>query len=134
VSYQSALPDPFHPLWLQSTTPGKAFRVDLINHLAQDFAGKPQSEKILEFRVGVADINLYVGTFDVDDEFQAALPGQMAANVTVTVFVGGAGLTATPVIIFTPDGKVYLGSLQASIDVSLGGTMVFNGNANLVAS
>jgi hypothetical protein len=130
--YLSVQPDPFHPSWLRSTVPGKAFRNDLITHLTQDYGGRPQPEKIIAFRIGVADINHYVGTFAIDDEFLATLPGQKAANVTV--FVGGAGLIATPIIVFAPDGKVYLGSLQASIDTTSTGTMVFNGNANLIAN
>lgn len=78
-------------------------------------------------------IRYYIGPFAIDDTFAATLPGQSVTDVQV--YVGGAGPRATPIIAFASDGKVYTGSLQASIGMTPMGVPVFNAfRANLVAN
>lgn len=76
-------------------------------------------------------IQRYVEVFTIDRKIQASFHGQSGNDIIV--LVGGMGPKVRPIIAFAPDGRVYTGSLQASIGEMATGEIVFNAyRANLV--
>ena len=110
---------------------GEAF-TNLLDHIATNMKGASQAEKIKAFQEGVEAIRQYVGDFTITKVFDAANIGGGAKEFAV--FVGKQGPRGTPVIAFGKNGKVYTGSLEASVGKTASGDPVFNAfKANLKA-
>lgn len=75
----------------------------LLEHLRDDYRGASQAEKLSAFRNGVRMIQQFVGLFTIADEFTASFPGILRNDISV--FVGGPGPQATPIIAFAPNDK-----------------------------
>ena len=112
------------PAWLEGvTTPGEAFR-RLIRHLSTELKDANQEQKVLAFREGVDRIREKIGPLTVSAEFTAGLPGR--EDEDVQVFVGKPGLRGTPVVAFDAAGRIWTGSVEASLGLTPEGGRVFN--------
>jgi hypothetical protein len=110
--------------WLQGVSaPSDGFR-RLLRHLSQDLNTASQAEKITAFREGIEAIRTHVGDLTITREFEASLPGQSEENVIV--FAGKPAPKGTPVVAFDEAGRIWTGSLEASLGITPEGRPVFN--------
>ena len=112
------------PNWLQgATTPGVGFR-RLLKRLHDEFNAAPQNEKIDAFRDGIEAIRQHVGWLTISLEMVATYPGGSVEDIVI--FAGQQDLGLTPVIAFDTLGRVWTGSLEASMGTMTDGRAVFN--------